>query len=269
MNPTTPRNKNRALSNFFFLSTLFCCFLGTSSLISLEEASKNHDHYHPGPQGPRGPRGCPGFTGPTGATGSSGPTGMTLIGNRGPTGPTGATGISNLTGPTGPTGPTGVTGISGTTGATGATGDNLSELSFLYNSGLPGALINILNQNLLTFTGVNVTGTAVQITHPNNTDFQFNSTGYYSVAVTGTIGTDFTPSNSPALVNLVRIENGLDTVIGSVLFFTNTTTAAGTPFEIIGVVNITNTLTQTVGVRNSTGVTLPLFCESIYLIKLE
>lgn len=269
MNKMSAQNKNRPVTDLFFLSAFFCCLCVASSFTTIEQASKNHEHYHPGPRGPRGPRGCPGFTGPTGATGSTGAAGITVKGNTGPTGATGATGVSNLVGATGTTGATGVTGATGMTGATGPTGQSLNELPFLYNSGLPGASISIANQNLFTFNGTNVIGTNVQITHPNSTDFQFNSTGFYSIAVTGTIATDFTASNSPAVVNLVRIENGQDTVIGSVVFLTNTTTVAGTPFEIIGIVNITNITTQTVGVRNATGVTLPLFCESIYLVQLE
>ena len=173
-----------------------------------------------GSTGPTGPTGATGSTGSTGFTGGTGPTGPTgFTGNTGPTGSTGSTG------PTGPTGNTGATGFDGGTGATGSTGstaepvvqDQPALLVVLDLPELQAALEVPARQGLLEALAQLGRGGPLAIPHlfdtipepkrlrldpplpltrrsshpahpfqkQNNTTFQLNDTGHYSVQFVG------------------------------------------------------------------------------------
>jgi hypothetical protein len=119
-----------------------------------------------GPAGPAGPTGPGAFTGPTGRTGSTGPVGPPgtpgAPGSTGSTGPTGTPGTNGATGATGTPGTNGTNGTNGATGPTGPTGPVgpgfVFEVAFGDNSNLPSSTIQLNNNDVFFFPGINNAG---------------------------------------------------------------------------------------------------------------
>ncbi len=117
----------------------------------------------PGPKGETGPAGPQGIPGLQGATGPPGPQGA--IGPQGPRGEMGIQGETGLTGDVGPIGPAGPAGP----GFPANPGVYYANGNITYNA---GALVNYPNTYLAS----------PLISHPNQNDFIFNTSGLYYIS---------------------------------------------------------------------------------------